>query len=125
MAGGRQLRSRRQSHAGQRGNRLWGLPAQLGRRRPAPPRPRGARPPPRPAEPGTWAGPGPLPPSEAWARGKGPSLGQDAQRGPRSAVPGLAAWRQRAALPLARYGRMGRSGAISAVRAEHRSLSVV
>lgn len=104
MAGGRQLRSRRQSHAGQRGNRLWGLPAPLGSRRPAPPRPRVTRPRPPPPRPALAAarragrrGRAPCP-ERGGGPGKGPALGPDAPPGLRSAVPGLAAWRQRAAL---------------------------
>lgn len=87
MAGGRQLRSRRQSRAGHRGNRRWGLPAPLGRHGAARPRalrldlprsgPRGRAPSPEPGPPGKGPAPGRaaarvfLAPGPAWPPGSG------------------------------------------------------
>lgn len=95
MAGGRQLRSRRQSHAGHRGNRRWGLPAPLGRHGTA--RPRAQRlAQPRSAQ--RAAGPGPFPRARR-GPGEGAGTGPRRRAGLPGAVPCLAAGRHRAAAP--------------------------
>lgn len=95
MAGGRQLRSRRQSHAGHRGNRRWGLPAPLGRHGTARPRARRLAQP-RSAE--RAAGPGPFPRARR-GPGEGAGTGPRRRAGLPGAVPCLAAGRHRAAAP--------------------------
>lgn len=125
MAGGRQLRSRRQSHAGQRGNRLWASPP----RSAAAARPRGARPPPRPDEPGAR----PLPPSEAGARARGRrwagTLGgflvESVERGARPCRLEAAGSPAVGRDPLAPSGHISRSGDTSSTKVKHYRPGVV